>query len=243
MARRRYDVFLSHRRDDKPFVEELASRLQDEAGLRPFLDKWHLVPGEPWQEALEVALDESATCAVCLGESGLGPWQNEELRSALDERIRDASLRVIPLLLPNADPENPRTLPRFLRRMTWVDFRRGIDREAFRRLVAGIRGELPGRDPDPPQSLIEQFASDNPEERIAAVKLLGAGGSPAAVGMLEGRWPLEPDPTVRYWLAAAMGAVGGDAARVALRRVRAVESNAFALYGIDEALEGAPENA
>ena len=34
-----YDVFLSHKGDDKPEVELLATRLKGEAGLRPFLDK------------------------------------------------------------------------------------------------------------------------------------------------------------------------------------------------------------
>jgi hypothetical protein len=41
-----YDVFLSHYIIDKPEVEALAKRLEDEAGLKPFLDKWHLVPGD-----------------------------------------------------------------------------------------------------------------------------------------------------------------------------------------------------
>lgn len=38
----RYDVFLSHNSDDKPLVEELAQRLQDEAGLNPWLDAWNI---------------------------------------------------------------------------------------------------------------------------------------------------------------------------------------------------------
>jgi hypothetical protein len=141
-----YDVFLSHNSADKPIVEMLATRLQDEASLVLFLDKWHLVPGEPWQEALEKALDESATCAVFLGPSGLGSWENEEMRSALEDRVRKKRFRVIPVLLPGADPKDSRTLPRFLHRVTWVDFRSGIDdAETFHRLVAGIRGETPGR--------------------------------------------------------------------------------------------------
>lgn len=144
-TKRTYDVFLSHNGNDKSVVEWLAVNLTNEVGLKPFLDKWHLVPGEPWQEALEKALDDSSTCAVFLGPQGLGPWENEEMRSALDERVRDKSLRVIPVLLPGADPKDEKTLPRFLRRLTWVDFRAGIDdRDAFRRLVAGIRGEAPG---------------------------------------------------------------------------------------------------
>lgn len=141
-----YDVFLSHNGQDKPAVEQLAKRLEDEAGLKPFLDKWHLIPGEPWQEALEKALDDSRTYAVFLGASGQGPWENVEMRSALEERVSNDARRVIPVLLPGANPKDSKLLPRFLRQLTWVDFRNGLeDAEAFRRLVAGIRGQQPGR--------------------------------------------------------------------------------------------------
>src|SRR5215510_4838487 len=144
--KRQYHVFLSHSSNDKKYVERIAERLEDEVGLKPFLDKWHLIPGEPWQEALEEALDASETCAVFLGSTGLGPWENEEMRSALDERVRDKTLRVIPILLPGADPKDDKTLPRFLRRLTWVDFRGGLDdQDMFQCFVAGIRGLPPGR--------------------------------------------------------------------------------------------------
>jgi hypothetical protein len=73
MCQRPYHVFLSHNGQDKPAVEELAHRLR-EAGLRPWLDKWNLIPGDAWQPALEQALADSATCAVFVGTSGLGPW-------------------------------------------------------------------------------------------------------------------------------------------------------------------------
>ena len=142
----RYHVFLSYSSADKPAVEALAQRLLA-AGIRPWLDSWNLVPGDPWEEAIEQALDTCGTCAVFLGPSGIGPWHNEEMRVALDRRARDRSrsFRVIPVLLPGADPADPATLPRFLGRMAWVDFRGGLDdAEAFRRLVAGIRGVPPG---------------------------------------------------------------------------------------------------
>src|SRR5262245_4706719 len=119
---KQYHVFLSHSSNDKAHVEKIAVRLEDEAGLTPFLDKWHLVPGEAWQEALEEALDDSETCAIFLGPMGLGPWENEEMRSALDERVRKNSFRVIPVLLPGANIKDKKTLPRFLRRLTWIDF-------------------------------------------------------------------------------------------------------------------------
>jgi hypothetical protein len=97
-----FDVFLFHNSAEKKAVEALARRLEDEAGLRPFLDKWHLVPGNPWQEELEQALDRSRTCAVFIGSSGIGPWENEEMRSVLDTRVRHEDFRVVPVLLPGA---------------------------------------------------------------------------------------------------------------------------------------------
>ena len=136
----KYDVFLSHNSADKPAVELIANRLQVDAGLKPFLDKWHLVPGESWQEALEDALQESATVAVFIGPSGVSPWHNAEMRTAIDRAVstRD-EYRLIPVLLPNADPES---ISSFLAQRTWVDFRPGLDdQEAFERLVAGIKGE------------------------------------------------------------------------------------------------------
>jgi hypothetical protein len=141
----KYDVFLSHNSADKPVVEAIARRLRELAHLEPFLDKWHLVPGEPWQEALEEAIDASRTCAVFLGPAGMGSWENEEMGAALDIRVRQPAFRVIPVLLPSASlPERGR-LPRFLSRLTWVDFRPGLDDpDAFHRFVCGIRGVAPG---------------------------------------------------------------------------------------------------
>lgn len=138
-----YDVFLSHASADKPAVEHLARKLR-EAGIEPFLDKWHLIPGEPWQEALEEALEQSRACAVFVGKAW-GSWQHEEMRSALETRACHAGFRVIPVLLPGGREPGKAELPRFLRRHTWVDFRAGLDDDdAFRRLLAGIRGQAPG---------------------------------------------------------------------------------------------------
>ncbi|RKH49681.1 toll/interleukin-1 receptor domain-containing protein [Corallococcus sp. AB050B] len=148
-----YHVFLSHSSDDKPSVEELAWRMREEAKLEPFLDKWHLIPGAPWQPALEQALADSETVAVFLGPSGPGPWHNEELQLALMRAVqRRDDFRVIPVLLPGASPEQ---LSGFLGLRTWVDFRAGLDSEAaFSRLIAGIQGRAPVGDafslPDEP---------------------------------------------------------------------------------------------
>ena len=109
----RYDIFLSHTSADKAAVEMLAERLRA-VGLEPFLDNWHLVPGEPWQEGLEKALDASRSCAVFIGPNGIGAWENEEMRDALDQRTNAEGYRVIPVLLPGARMPEKGPLPRFL---------------------------------------------------------------------------------------------------------------------------------
>ena len=62
------------------------------------------------------------------------------MRVAIDRaaRTRD-DFRVIPVLLPGADPGRCRS---FLAQRTWVDFRSGLDDvAALNRLAAGVRGE------------------------------------------------------------------------------------------------------
>ena len=145
-----YDVFLSHNSKDKPAVEWLATKLTDQAKLTVFLDIWNLVPGDPWQEDLENALAASTTVAVFLGPAGISGWHNEELRNALSTRVGDRARRVVPILLPGTEMPEENEIPAFLQRLTWVDFRPGLeDPEAFHRLVAGIRGEAPGRSDKP----------------------------------------------------------------------------------------------
>ncbi|PTL84826.1 TIR domain-containing protein [Vitiosangium sp. GDMCC 1.1324] len=148
-----FDVFLSYSSRDRASVEALAGRLKSEAGLRPFLDKWQLVPGTLWQPRLEEALAKSQAVAVFFGPSGVAPWSNEEVRVALANAVRTRDeYRVLPVLLPGAKAED---VTGFLAQRTWVDFRAGLDdAAAFARLVAGIKGQAPEHDtfqlPDEP---------------------------------------------------------------------------------------------
>src|SRR5262249_32606096 len=86
-----YRVHLSHHRSDREQVEIIATRLREESGFKAFLDQWCLEPGDSWHEQIEAALDDSACCAVFLGPSGLTPWQNDDMRAALEKRIRDGN--------------------------------------------------------------------------------------------------------------------------------------------------------
>jgi hypothetical protein len=82
-------------------VSDLAAKLE-ERGLACWLDEWNLIPGNPWQPAIEEALGQCDTCLVFFGPHGLGPWHNEEMRLALQRRVNssDRKLRVLPIILP-----------------------------------------------------------------------------------------------------------------------------------------------
>ncbi len=136
-----FDVFLSYNGDDRPLVVELAAALE-ERGLAAWLDQPRLVPGRPWQEALEEVIVTSRTAAVLVGANGLGPWQQMEMRACLAQFVEHRK-PVIPVLLPGA-PSQP-NLPIFLTQFTWVDLRAGLTPEGLDRLVWGITGRKPER--------------------------------------------------------------------------------------------------
>ena len=165
----KFDVFLSHNGKDKPAVEILAHKLEAK-GFTVWLDKWNLIPGDPWQEGLEEALDNCQTYTVFVGPSGIGPWENEEMRVAIEERVKDKKRRVIPVLLPGAPDNTTLTLPRFLTRLTWVDFRSGInDEDTFYRLECGIKGVAPK-----PQTKTESTTSSTSDAPSAGDLPLGS---------------------------------------------------------------------
>ena len=136
-GRRVFDVFLSYNSKDRSEVQAIAQRLRDD-GIRVWLDEWELVPGRPWQEALEAMIERTKTAAVLIGPSGLGPWEAPEMRACLSEFV-SRSMPIIPVLLPGTVGQP--VLPLFLRQFTWVDMRTGTTDQCIARLKWGITGE------------------------------------------------------------------------------------------------------
>ena len=150
-----FDVFLSYNSSDHVRVEAVARWLRDR-GLRVFLDRWYLVAGRPWPEALEQALGTCRAAAVFVGPGEMGPWQQREKYLALERQVRDAGFPVIPVLLPQADP-----VLGFLGQNMWVDLREQPDDPArLALLAAAIRGEPPG--PDVRETLNATLATLSP---------------------------------------------------------------------------------
>lgn len=79
----------------------------------------------------------------------IGNWLTDHFWTFLVHTARiSRSIPAFVVLLPGAAMPERGGLPRFLSRLTWVDFRgpQGLrDTDAFGRLLADIRGEPPGR--------------------------------------------------------------------------------------------------
>jgi hypothetical protein len=177
MEEKKYAVFLSYKGDDRETVQKIAIHLADKANLQPWFDDWSLIPGEPWVRHLQRGLDASSTCAVFVGKSGEGPWQQAEVERALQNQMSNHDFRVIPVLLPDAPRKRPE-LPSFLASNTWVCFEGNIeDDNALWRLECGIKGEAPGRGrpADAPLPVNTGPAQPTPQPRLDPQHLIVPG--------------------------------------------------------------------
>jgi hypothetical protein len=139
------DAFLSHSHADAVWVEALARNLEDTRGFTVWLDRWVLVPGKSWQQAMTKGLEEAKSCIVFVGAKTPDGWFQQEIERALDLQTKNSEFRVVPVLLPDACPAN---VPSFSSLRTWADFRDGQDHDfAFHVLCQGIKGQPIGRWP------------------------------------------------------------------------------------------------
>lgn len=140
-----FDIFLSYHYGDREMVKLIADLLR-QRGIKVWLDVWELVPGRPWQEALESVIQMANAAALFVGPSGLGPWQEPEMRACLSEFVK-RKLPVIPVLLPGIKmaPE----LPLFLKAFTWVDLQQGFQSGGIDRLIWGVTGNKSLINPTP----------------------------------------------------------------------------------------------
>jgi hypothetical protein len=134
-----FDLFVSYHWRDREPVEALARALRDR-GLTVFLDRWYLVPGQPWPQKLEEILTGCRAVAICLGPGPMGPWQQRETNFALERQANQPGFPAIPVLLPGAEPALG-----FLGQNTWVDLRKRPDDPTLVEILAlAVRGEASG---------------------------------------------------------------------------------------------------
>ena len=129
-----YDVFLCYNPEDQSEVAKIAKGLKA-AGLKPWFDLLEMWPGSSWQVTLEEMARSVKTIAVCVGPSGVGPWENSEVY-ALTREFIDRKSPVIPVILPGGYAPN---LPQFFQGLQLVDFREK-EPDPLAQLIWGITG-------------------------------------------------------------------------------------------------------
>lgn len=173
-----FNVFISYNSKDAKAVLAIAKRLRDVDELKVWLDDWEVVPGSPFQPALESGLRSSRTVAVFIGTHGFGDWQRPEMWAAIDALVK-RGIRVLPVLLPGvaALPEN---LPMFLAGQSAVIYRSLADANAHAKLLWGITGINPMAGRPAPAVLARE-----PQQPIA-VDPLATGVDAVASALING---------------------------------------------------------
>jgi hypothetical protein len=125
-----YDLFTCYDHADIHALKKLAVTLQLR-GVLPWFDEWETSPLPLAQDMARIK-----AVAVCVGQSGVSPWQ-DAARNAILHEFLQRGCPVIPIILP--DCKHVPDLPDFLAGTEWVDFRRR-DPNPFKLLV----GQIPG---------------------------------------------------------------------------------------------------
>jgi hypothetical protein len=113
-----FDVFISHNSADKPWATQLKTAVEHR-GLKVWLDKDEIRPGDLFAKSLEDGIRNSSTVALVVSPEAVSSvWVEEEYYRALSLATNNGkTLRLIPVLLRSAE------LPGFLSSRQWVDFR------------------------------------------------------------------------------------------------------------------------
>jgi len=95
-----WDVFVSHNRQDKPWVRIFVQHLR-KLGMQVFFDEDSVPPGGEFQREVTEAIKESRTCVfVITAASVLSPWVADEINTAFHYRAASNNqLRIIPVYL------------------------------------------------------------------------------------------------------------------------------------------------
>lgn len=133
-------VFLSHASEDKADFAEPLGRELASLGIRPWLNKWEIRPGDSLVAKLfdEGVAAVDAVIVIVSQYSAGKPWVRAELDAAMVRRITE-NTTLIPIRLDGAD------MPAPLRMLVWHDAERTEDGIlcAARRIAYTLHGHDP----------------------------------------------------------------------------------------------------
>ncbi|MCB0197997.1 MAG: hypothetical protein KDJ65_38995, partial [Anaerolineae bacterium] len=126
---------------DLDAVENIARRLQEQAGFALFMSPQVGELNPTWHDSREEAFFLSRTCLFLVGPLGLKKKKRTDTFFQLIRKrlIDDVDFQFIPILLPGSAPSVMEQFPNGLDQLVWVDFRVNLqDNRAFYQLVQQI---------------------------------------------------------------------------------------------------------
>lgn len=174
-----YDVFLSHRSVNKPWVETLANNLKA-CGLNPFFDTWSLIPGHSLPRQLHEGIQQSRKAVIIATQEAVeSGWVGEEYDALISRRTNQPGF-LIPLTFAGEVPDFP-----FLQNVLTIDFSdpsADSYRMALHRLLCALRDESPGDTINLPAGIqIPEAISSDPTQAGSAIL---SGGEAACLDQL-----------------------------------------------------------
>ena len=155
-----FDVFLSHNRQQKPWVRRLY-RFLDQHRLKVFFDEESVAPGQNVVTAIERGLESSKRVLLVLSRSSLAsPWVAMETQLAIHTDPAAEAGKVIPVMVENVDFKDVRL---GVRALNCIDLCPRGSRESRLRFLLRHLGlpdadALPTRDLDGLLSLADDYA-------------------------------------------------------------------------------------
>jgi hypothetical protein len=82
-----------------------------------------------------------------------------------------------------------------------------------------------------------QLSDPDDDVRLSAAQKLYTIKNQSTISVVKLHFQIEANPIVKYWLACALGSIGGEEARKELKSAITQESNDFVKQGVEEALQ------
>ena len=218
--------FISHtwRKGQHAFALRLRDALRNK-GIEVWIDEEQILGGHLIKERMRKGImDESDVFLFVLSPEAL---QSESCLCELNwafERRREAGMQIIPILRKDCE------IPESLQTVLHIDFR---DDERFGVSVGQLLSAIESA--AQVKSLCSKLVADEPEERIEAAQALARLGNRFTVPVVGQRRSTDHDPNARYWLAIALGKIGGEEAIAALGEAMG-DLDLFANLGVTDAL-------
>src|SRR5262245_58349196 len=143
-----WDVFVSHNRQEKPWVREFVSQLR-QLGLRVFFDEDSVsIGGEFHREVTEAIADSRTVVFVISAASTMSPWVADEIDTALHYKAQGRGrTSVLPVFMQNVVLDHPGVA-----KLAAVRLDRGGQRDAaYERLLRAVlaAADIPASEPLP----------------------------------------------------------------------------------------------